>query len=123
MTIVSKLISADAPDKDSVERQDSVEIAKEHNIAQQSANFTELNDLSAIANGGKITFATDDWFAAAENLLKSEGPVWKEGFTQYGKWMDGWETRRKVRRPNHYTLTSGSYNFNCRGKPATIGAL
>ena len=36
-------------------------------------------------------------FIAAENLLKSEDPVWKEGFTECGKWMDGWESRRKVR--------------------------
>lgn len=36
-------------------------------------------------------------FAAADNLIKSDAPVWKEGFTEYGKWMDGWETRRKVR--------------------------
>nr|CAD7462819.1 unnamed protein product [Timema tahoe] len=47
-------------------------------------------------NGGKIMFATDDWFAVAENLLKVEEPQWQEGvFTAYGKWMDGWETRRK----------------------------
>ena len=39
----------------------------------------------------------DCTFSAAENLLNSEPPVWKEGlFTTYGKWMDGWETRRKV---------------------------
>ncbi|KAI0222635.1 Allantoicase [Lamellibrachia satsuma] len=51
--------------------------------------------------GGKIVFATDDWFAVADNLLKGETPVWKEGeFTEYGKWMDGWETRRK-RIPGH----------------------
>merc|ERR550537_1223959 len=29
-------------------------------------------------------------------LLQSHDPVWKEGeFTQYGKWMDGWESRRR----------------------------
>ena len=27
-------------------------------------------------------FATDDWFAHAENLLSSAEPVWKEGFTE-----------------------------------------
>nr|CAD7448664.1 unnamed protein product [Timema bartmani] len=49
-----------------------------------------------LRNGGKIMFATDDWFAVAENLLKVEEPQWQEGvFTAYGKWMDGWETRRK----------------------------
>ena len=36
------------------------------------------------------------YIAAAECLLKSDPPVWKEGFTDFGKWMDGWETRRKV---------------------------
>lgn len=58
--------------------------------------FTELNDLASEKVGGKILFSTDDWFAEAENLLKPEPPVWKEGvFTEFGKWMDGWETRRK----------------------------
>lgn len=29
-------------------------------------------------------------------LIQDEGPVFKEGlFTDCGKWMDGWETRRK----------------------------
>ena len=46
--------------------------------------------------GGKIIFATDDWFASAENMLKADEAVFKaEEFTEYGKWMDGWETRRK----------------------------
>lgn len=31
-----------------------------------------------------------------ENLLKGEEPVWDETkFTAYGKWMDGWESRRR----------------------------
>ncbi|XP_068084773.1 allantoicase-like [Anabrus simplex] len=63
--------------------------------------FTELNDLCAQRNGGEVVFATDDWFAVAENLIKAEEPVWHEGeFTDCGKWMDGWETRRK-RTPGH----------------------
>jgi allantoicase len=37
-----------------------------------------------------------EWFAAAENMLKDSEPVWKEeAFTTYGKWMDGWESRRR----------------------------
>ncbi|KAF5274029.1 hypothetical protein FQA39_LY01144 [Lamprigera yunnana] len=59
-------------------------------------NFTELNDLSSEANGGKVLFATDDFFAPAENLLKEEAPIFKPNvYTDHGKWMDGWETRRK----------------------------
>lgn len=49
-----------------------------------------------LQNGGKILFATDDWFATAENLLSSTDPIFIPGkFTEFGKWMDGWETRRK----------------------------
>ncbi|XP_071793743.1 allantoicase-like [Asterias amurensis] len=65
--------------------------------SQQSVpDFVELNDLISNRIGGKILFATDDWFAVAENLLNPEPAQWKEGeFTKYGKWMDGWESRRK----------------------------
>lgn len=39
---------------------------------------------------------TTDWFATAENLLSHEEPIFiPEKFTDCGKWMDGWETRRK----------------------------
>lgn len=52
-------------------------------------------------NGGRIVFATDDWFAVAENLLKTSEAEWREGiYTECGKWMDGWETRRR-RTPGH----------------------
>ncbi|KAB0373621.1 hypothetical protein FD755_015280 [Muntiacus reevesi] len=49
----------------------------------------------------KVLFATDDFFAPAENLLKSDNPRFKEyEYTEFGKWMDGWQTRRK-RIPGH----------------------
>ncbi|KAJ3131281.1 hypothetical protein HK100_006553 [Physocladia obscura] len=55
--------------------------------------FTNLVDLAA---NGNILFATDDFFQVAEHLILKEEPVWDEKkFTLYGKWMDGWETRRK----------------------------
>ncbi|CAK4085092.1 unnamed protein product [Aphanomyces euteiches] len=60
--------------------------------------FTALTSLS---KGGKILFATDEWFAAADNLLSPTPPVFiAEKFTDFGKWMDGWESRRK-RIPGH----------------------
>ncbi|XP_068709933.1 allantoicase-like [Montipora capricornis] len=64
-------------------------------------SFVNLNDLACRGVGGKVVFATDEWFAVAENLLKPSLPEWREGvFTSFGKWMDGWETRRK-RIPGH----------------------
>ncbi|KAK7072847.1 hypothetical protein SK128_007825 [Halocaridina rubra] len=68
---------------------------------EQKPKYAELNNLASEKLGGKILFATDDWFAVAENLLKDSDAEWKEGlFTDCGKWMDGWETRRK-RIPGH----------------------
>ncbi|XP_061478825.1 probable inactive allantoicase isoform X2 [Rhineura floridana] len=64
-------------------------------------DFLQLNDLGCETIGGKILFATDDFFAPAENLLKKQRPVFHADlFTEYGKWRDGWETRRK-RIPGH----------------------
>ncbi|XP_053565691.1 probable inactive allantoicase [Bombina bombina] len=63
--------------------------------------FIQMNNLASETVGGKVLFATDDWFAPAENLLKKSDPEFKPGlFTDFGKWMDGWETRRK-RIPGH----------------------
>src|SRR5689334_22697503 len=64
-------------------------------------HFTELIDLAAERLGGAVLDASDEFFAPKENLLKAERPVWREGeFTDRGKWMDGWETRRR-RSPGH----------------------
>ncbi|KAK8731582.1 hypothetical protein OTU49_007379, partial [Cherax quadricarinatus] len=67
----------------------------------QKPKFAELNNLISEKLGGRVLFTTDDWFAVAENMLKENEAEWKEGeFTECGKWMDGWETRRK-RKPGH----------------------
>ena len=58
--------------------------------------FTELLDLASEKVGGKALYANDDFFAPKENLLKAETPVFiADKYTEFGKWMDGWESRRK----------------------------
>src|SRR5437870_3361122 len=58
-------------------------------------DFTELIDLAAERLGGAVLFANDEFFAPKENLLKASAPVFIEDkYTDLGKWMDGWETRR-----------------------------
>ncbi|MBW3666929.1 MAG: bifunctional allantoicase/OHCU decarboxylase, partial [Actinobacteria bacterium] len=53
-------------------------------------------DLISHAAGGRVVDRNDEFFAAADNLLSNADPVWKEGeYTDRGKWMDGWETRRR----------------------------
>jgi allantoicase len=59
-------------------------------------DFTQLADLAAERLGGTVLEANDEFFAPKENLLKESTPVFIEGkFTDRGKWMDGWETRRR----------------------------
>lgn len=59
-------------------------------------DFTELIDLGSEKLGGAVLFANDEFFAPKENLLKPSAPVFIEGkYTDLGKWMDGWETRRR----------------------------
>jgi len=58
--------------------------------------FTELVDLASEKLGGAVLVANDEFFAPKENLLKPTAPVFIEGkYTDLGKWMDGWETRRR----------------------------
>ncbi|KAF4322303.1 hypothetical protein BBO99_00004086 [Phytophthora kernoviae] len=60
-----------------------------------------MTDLASATFGARILFATDEWFAPASDLLRPESPVFiADKFTSYGKWMDGWESRRK-RTPGH----------------------
>ena len=63
--------------------------------------FRDLLDLASERLGGSVIDANDDFFAEKENLIKPHAPVWKEHeYTDRGKWMDGWESRRK-RVPGH----------------------
>lgn len=55
-----------------------------------------LVNLADARLGAKATFVTDDWFADVNRMLNPEPAVWKEGvYDECGKWMDGWESRRK----------------------------
>lgn len=70
-------------------------------MAEDFADFTGLVDLASERLGGAVLYANDEFFAPKENLLKQSAPVFIEGkYTERGKWMDGWESRRK-RTPGH----------------------
>jgi allantoicase len=59
-------------------------------------DFTGLADLATSRLGGRAVAANDEFFAPKSNLVKPESPVFIPGkFTSRGKWMDGWETRRR----------------------------
>ena len=55
-----------------------------------------LIDLAAARVGGRALLASDEFFAPKDNLLEPGRGVFIDGkYTDRGKWMDGWETRRR----------------------------
>lgn len=65
------------------------------------SDFTDLVDLASERLGGAVLWANDEFFAPKENLVKAAEAVFREGvYTDVGKWMDGWESRRR-REPGH----------------------
>jgi allantoicase len=66
-----------------------------------TAPFTFLADLASARVGGRAVATNDDFFAPKSNLVKPEPATFIPGkFTSRGKWMDGWESRRR-RTPGH----------------------
>ena len=72
-----------------------------HAPPPEAAAFAGYVDLVSSRLGGRVLLASDEFFAEKENLLKPERAVFiADRFTDRGKWMDGWETRRR-RTPGH----------------------
>lgn len=74
-------------------------------VAQETTGaaiaFVGLIDLAAARLGGQVLLANDEFFAEKENLLlPGRGLFIPERYTDRGKWMDGWETRRR-RNPGY----------------------
>ena len=65
------------------------------------SEYQKLPNLASARLGAHVIAANDDFFAPKENLLKDSKPIFIDGkYTGRGKWMDGWETRRR-RTPGH----------------------
>ncbi|MBT8091949.1 MAG: allantoicase [Gammaproteobacteria bacterium] len=51
--------------------------------------------------GTRVTYATDEFFGAKERIIDAAQPVFiDDKYDEHGKWMDGWESRRR-RGPGH----------------------
>jgi allantoicase len=65
------------------------------------SDFTDLPNLASERFGAVVVAANDEFFAPKERLIRRAPPEWREGvYDERGKWMDGWETRRR-RTPGH----------------------
>ena len=67
--------------------------------------FLHLIDLASAAFGGQTLVASDEFFAPKENLvLPGRGIYLPDKYTERGKWMDGWESRRKRTPGNDWCI-------------------
>ena len=70
-------------------------------MTASSNPFKEWIQLEQPRLGTRVTYASDDFFAAKERLIETPEPVFiDDKYDEHGKWMDGWESRRK-RSPGH----------------------
>jgi len=71
-------------------------------VEQLQQQFSEhYVDLASERLGGETLACSDDFFAEMENLIKpGRGIFIDDKYTERGKWMDGWESRRSFGRNN-----------------------
>ena len=74
-------------------------------ILKEAPEFTQLINLAAEGLGAKTLSCSDDFFAEMENLIKpGRGIFIEDKYTENGKWMDGWESRRKRTPGNDWCI-------------------
>ena len=77
-------------------------------------NFDRHINLADETIGAEAIFATDDFFADKQRMLKKDVAVFvPDLFDDNGKWMDGWESRRKRHEGYDYCIVK-------LGKPGVI---
>jgi len=76
-----------------------------------------LIDLAQSRLGTRVVYKTDEFFADSKRIINPWPPVFKEGvFDQHGKWMDGWETKRKRTKGHDYLILK-------LGKPGKVSKV
>ena len=67
--------------------------------------FKNTVNLAETKFGSEIIYKTNEFFGAANRILSSSKPIFKEGvYDKHGKWMDGWETRRKRKEGHDFLI-------------------
>jgi allantoicase len=58
--------------------------------------FLDLINLAAERLGAQVVSANDEFFGGKDSLIKADAPMSVPGrYTERGRWVDGWETRRR----------------------------
>jgi allantoicase len=69
------------------------------------SNLVPYTNVADMRLGAVALFATDEFFAAKERMLQPGEPQWRAGvYDAHGKWMDGWESRRRRDQGHDYCV-------------------
>ncbi|PSH68889.1 allantoicase [Phyllobacterium brassicacearum] len=76
------------------------------NLVEELPAFARNSiNLASAGLGARPLFATDEFFAPLERMLNDAPAVfYPEKFDDHGKWMDGWETRRRRSNGHDYAI-------------------
>ena len=81
-------------------------------------DYKDQIDIASSDHGSKVIYCSDEFFADSGRMLQASDPQWIEGkYDKNGKWMDGWESRRRRDGKNDFCFirlgsTSIINNFN-----------
>jgi allantoicase len=74
----------------------SATVARPLDDQERRACAQRLVDLAQARLGARVLAVSDEFFAPGERLLAAHEPEHRPGvYDAHGKWMDGWETRRR----------------------------
>lgn len=69
--------------------------------SRRTTRFAGMVNLAQRRLGSEVIYANDEFFGAKERLIDPRDPIFvPDKYDDHGKWMDGWETRRR-REPGH----------------------
>ena len=71
----------------------------------ESRNAASFINLADDRLGAQALSCTDEFFAPMARMLSAHEPEWRAGlYDAHGKWMDGWETRRRRDRGHDHCV-------------------
>ncbi len=74
-------------------------------VTEQQDFARQFVNLAAPQYGAAICSVSDEFFAPAKRMLAPEAPVFiPDRYDAHGKWMDGWESRRKRSAGHDYCI-------------------
>ena len=80
-------------------------------MAEQPDFLRHTINLAQPRLGARVLDASDDFFAPKERLIRREEPIFvADKYDDHGKWMDGWESRRRRGAGHDYCIVE-----LCRG--------